>query len=170
MKTGLVASCSSGSPTLRPSLPPCAVTDAAPPLSSSAEATASPPAAAGILENAEGAAEKALKAEGPGAFFVAAAKPLVEAKEEKGEADARFVVGAALVKGVEELALEDAAGAWLGGVGTAARGTLDAEKVDAEKLDLAFGFCASASGLAVAMDPRGDTFVEKAEKGDEVDE
>lgn len=60
-------------------------------------AAGSPP---GTLEKAEGAAEKALKAEAPPAPFEAAAKPLVEANDEKGEAAARFVVGAAFVKGL----------------------------------------------------------------------
>lgn len=127
--------------------------------------------AAGRREKAEGAAEKALNAEEPGAVFVAAANPLVEAKEENGEAEARFVVGAALVKGVEDAGLEDSAvGCWLADAGTAARGTLEAENVEAEKLDLAFGFCASAAGLAVETEPRGDAFEAKAENGDAPEE
>ena len=76
-----------------------------------------------------------------------------------------------LVNGVEDAGLEDsAAGCWLADAGTAARGTLEAEKVDAEKLDLAFGFCASAAGFAAETDPRGDAFEAKAEKGEAPEE
>ena len=168
VKTGLDSSRSSGSPTLRPwwLLPLAAVVGAGE--ADPAWLSPSESVVVGRLEKAEGAAEKALKAEEPGAVFVAAANPLVEAKEENGEADARFVVGAALVKGVEDAGLEDSAagGCWLVDAGTAARGTLDAEKVEAEKLDLAFGFCASAAGLAVETEPRGDAFEAKAENGD----
>lgn len=109
VKTGLVASCSSGSPTLRPSPPDVGAEDAllstlgCAPDPASVEA---PPA--GTLEKADGAVEKALNADAPLPLFGAAANPLVEAKAENGDAEARLVVGAALVNG---LAARSAAGA-----------------------------------------------------------
>lgn len=110
------------------------------------------------LEKAEGAAEKALKAdalveeevdakgeaveeEEEDGFDEAEAKPLVEAKAEKGDAEARLVVAALLVK-------ERGVGATTGvgsAEGTSAEGTSAAVEAEADEKEV--GIAGTAGGM-----------------------
>lgn len=122
---------------------------------------------------ADGVAENALKAD-EALDLPAAANPLVEAKAEKGDAAARLVVGAALVKGVEVDATATGsvkAGLSVVEAGGTAGGMDEAAKVAAENVDFVFGFCCSADGFASAgTEARGEEVEANAAKGEAVEE
>ena len=134
----------------------------------------------GTLEKADGAAEKALKADAP-PDLVAEAKPLEAEKAEKaekGDAAARLVVAADLVNGVVG---RSPAGLTSGLSSLAFEVDVEAEGVtggavverkgEEEKADLALGFCASGAGLVgVETEESGEADEAKAEKGEAVDE
>lgn len=131
----------------------------------------------GTLEKADGAAEKALKADAP-PDLVAEAKPLDAEKAEKGDAAARLVVAADLVNGVVG---RSPAGLTSGLSSLAFEVDVEAEGVtggavverkgEEEKADLALGFCASGAGLiGVETEESGEADEAKAEKGEAVDE